>query len=130
MLHAVIVHVCDFSVPPSGVSLHSEEVGVGVSTVECIAVGGEPPDAFNLTLWRNGQLLAHTNGDHLSYSTRPHDYGNYTCRVGDLHNTSLLAERGELLSSESCVYLSHLRWSQQQSTSVSTMSRRYSPVFK
>ena len=97
MLHAVIVHVCDFSVPPSGVSLHSEEVGGGVSTVECIAVGGEPPDVFNLTLWRNGQLLAHTNGDHLSYRTRPHaDYGNYTCRVGDLHNTSLLAERGEL----------------------------------
>ena len=57
--------------------------------VQCTAVGGESPELFNLTLWRNHQLLAQVNG---SYTTTPHTYGTYTytCAVGDIQNTSIL----------------------------------------
>ena len=63
--------------------------------VQCTAVGGESPELFNLTLWRNHQLLAQVNGSYLNYTTTLHSYGTYTCAVGDTQNTSVLQEKGE-----------------------------------
>ena len=87
--------------PPSSVLL---DIGDPVLTelestaVECTAVdmGGEPTEAF-LTLWWNEELIAHVNGSHLSYSTSPYPYGTYRCSAGDIHNTSILFERGECI---------------------------------
>ena len=67
------------------------------TAVECTAVDGEPPEAINLTLWWNEELIARVNGNHLSYSTTPHPYGTYRCSAGDVHNTSILFERGEYI---------------------------------
>ena len=61
--------------------------------MRCTAVGGGPLVA--LTLWRNGELIAHDNGRSLSHVTTPYQYGTYTCGVGSLRNTSVLMEKGE-----------------------------------
>ena len=69
--------------------------GFETTTVECSAVGGEPVEAINLTLWRNEELLAHDNGSHLSHMTTPYQYGAYRCSVDSIHETAILMERGE-----------------------------------
>ena len=69
--------------------------GFETTAVECSAVGGEPVEAYNLTLWRNGELLAHVNGSHLSHMTTPYQYGAYRCSVDSIHETAILMERGE-----------------------------------
>ena len=69
--------------------------GFETTTVECSAVGGEPVEAINLTLWRNGELLAHVIGSHLSHMTTPYQYGAYRCSVDSIHETAILMERGE-----------------------------------
>ena len=69
--------------------------GFETTTVECTAVGGEPVEAINLTLWRNGELLAHVNGSHLSHMTSPYQYGAYRCSVDSIHETAILMERGK-----------------------------------
>lgn len=87
--------------PPSSVLLHFREpvlTELESTVVECTAVGGDPPEAINLTLWWNEELVAHVNGSHLSYSTSPYPYGTYRCSVGDVHNTSILLERGECIN--------------------------------
>ena len=84
--------------PPSSVVLHFGEpilTGFETTTVECTAVGGEPVEAYNLTLWRNGELLAHVIGSHLSHMTTPYQYGAYRCSVDNIHETAILMERGE-----------------------------------
>ncbi len=53
----------------SWIHLHFEEPILSqleTTTVECAIVGGEPVEVLNLTLWRNKELLAHTNGRNLS----------------------------------------------------------------
>ena len=65
------------------------------TTVECTAVGGEPVEAINLTLWRNEELLAHVNGRPLSHMTTPYQYGACRCSVDSIHETAILMERGE-----------------------------------
>ena len=83
--------------PPSSVLLHFQQPSLpqGESTVvECTAVGGEPREAFNLTLWRNNELLTSVNGECLTYTTQSHLYGTYTCAVGNIQNSSILQERG------------------------------------
>ena len=57
-------------------------------------MGGEPVEAISLTLWRNGELLAHVNGRHLSHMTTPYQYGAYRCSVDSIHETAILMERG------------------------------------
>ena len=69
--------------------------GYETTTVECTAVGGEPVEAYNLTLWRNEELLAHVNGSHLSHMTTPYQYGAYRCSVDSIHEIAILMERGE-----------------------------------
>lgn len=69
--------------------------GMETTTVECTAVGGEGAEAFNLTLWWNGELLASTNGRHLSRVTTPYQYGAYRCNVDSVQNTFILKEKGE-----------------------------------
>ena len=84
--------------PPSSVVLHFGEpilTGFETTAVECNAVGGEPVEAYNLTLWRNEELLAHVNGRHLSHMTTPYQYGAYRCSVDSIHETAILIERGE-----------------------------------
>lgn len=79
---------------PSSVHLNFIKSTVETTTVECTAIGGESVELFNLTLWRNDQLLAQVNGDYLSYATRPQSYGQYTCAVDGLQDSSILQERG------------------------------------
>ena len=67
--------------------------GFETTTVECTAVGGEPVEAINLTLWRNGELLAHVNGSHLSHMTTPYQYGAYRCSVNNIHETAIIMKR-------------------------------------
>ena len=84
--------------PPLSVMLHFGEpilTGFETTTMECTTVGGEPVEAINLTLWRNGELLAHVNGSHLSHMTTPYQYGAYRCSVDSIHETAILMERGE-----------------------------------
>ena len=64
--------------------------------IKCNAIGGEPRDFHNLTLWKNGQQLAQVTGDYLSYITQFHPYGTYTCAVDGITNSSLLLERGSM----------------------------------
>ena len=64
-------------------------------TVQCTAIGGESPELFNLTLWRNDEVLAQVSGDHLTYTTSPGLYGTYTCGVDGVQNSSVLQERGK-----------------------------------
>ena len=66
--------------------------------VQCTAIGGESPELFNLTLWRNGELLAQVSGDHLTYTTSPGSYGTYTCDVDGVQNSSVLQERGKVIT--------------------------------
>ena len=66
--------------------------------VECTAIGGEPPELFNLTLWRNDELLAQVSGDHLTYTTSPGSYGTYTCDVDGVQNSSVLQEQGKIIT--------------------------------
>ena len=83
--------------PPSSVLLHFQQssLTLGESTVvECTAVGGEPREAFNLTLWRNNEFLTGVNGDRLSYSTEHNPFGTYRCAVGNIQNSSVMLERG------------------------------------
>ena len=92
--------------PPSLVMLHFGKpilTGFETTTVECTAVGSEPVEAINLTLWRNGELLAHVNGSHLSHMTTPYQYGAYRCSVDSIHETAILMERGEGHASQYCV---------------------------
>ena len=63
--------------------------------VECTAIGGESTELFNLTLWRNDELLAQVSGDHLTYTTSPGSYGTYTCDVDGVQNSSVLQEQGK-----------------------------------
>ena len=63
--------------------------------VQCTAIDGESPELFNLTLWRNDELLAQVSGDHLTYTTSPGLYGTYTCGVNGVQNSSVLQERGK-----------------------------------
>ena len=84
--------------PPSCVLVSFEESILrewgGTTGVECTAVGGSA-GAHHLMLWRHGgQLLASINGSHLRYQTTPHQYGTYTCSVGNISNSSTLQERG------------------------------------
>ena len=62
--------------------------------IECNAIGGEPRDFYNLTMWKDSQQLDKVTGDYLSYHTQTHPYGAYTCAVGDIMNSSILYERG------------------------------------
>ena len=80
---------------PSYVNLAFEESILIHTTVECTAIGGESPELFNLTLWRNDELLAQINGDCLTYTTSPGSYGTYTCNVDGVQNSSVLQERGK-----------------------------------
>ena len=79
---------------PSYVNLAFEESTLIHTIVECTAIDGESPELFNLTLWRNGELLAQVSGDHLTYTTSPGSYGTYTCGVDGVQNSSVLQERG------------------------------------
>ena len=84
--------------PPSSVYLIFEEsvlMQTESTIVECTAIGGESPEIFNLTLWRNGELLAQVSGDHLTYTTSSGSYGTYTCDVDGVQNSSVLQERGK-----------------------------------
>ena len=57
--------------------------------IECNVIGGEPRDFYNLTLWKNGLLVAEvTAGDYLSYVTQSRPYGTYTCAAGGIINSS------------------------------------------
>ena len=91
--------------PPSSVLLSFDEAILrewgGTTGVECTAVGGGPAEAHHLMLQgHGGQLLANVNGSHLHYQTTPHQYGTYTCSVGNISNSSTLQERG-IMTSES-----------------------------
>ena len=83
---------------PSHVNLMFEEstlIHPAFTTVQCTAIGGESPELFNLTLWRNDELLAQVSEDHLTYTTSPGSYGTYTCGVDGVQNSSVLQERGK-----------------------------------
>lgn len=83
--------------PPSSVLLQVQQLALTTNestSIECSVVGGGPRESFNLTLWRNTQLVDKVTGDYLSYVTRFHPYGTYTCAVGGIANSSMLQERG------------------------------------
>ena len=83
---------------PSHVNLMFEEstlILTESTIVECTAIGGKSPELFNLTLWRNDELLAQVNGDHLTYTTSPGLYGTYICDVDGVQNSSVLQEQGK-----------------------------------
>ena len=91
----------NFIGPPSSVTLSYQQsvlTGGESTVVECTAIGGEPREAINLTLWRGDELLAQVSGDHLNYSTESYAHGAYRCAVGSIHNTSILHERGKPFS--------------------------------
>ena len=83
--------------PPPSVHLtfaQSSLTQLESNSVNCSAIGLESSEPFNLTLWRNDQLLAQVSGDYLSYRTPPHSYGTYTCVVDGLQDSAVLQEKG------------------------------------
>lgn len=63
-----------------------------LNVVECTIASGQPE---NISLWKNGQLLAQTNETYLQYEIMPSQFGTFSCQAGNVSNSSLVLEIGK-----------------------------------